>query len=107
MSYTHTTVTLEMKDGEEIDVEVKFYIDPGQNGGWTDPSWDAYIEDWEISEEEYKRHNYPDEEIEESMEEYFDESSDIIWDSICSDMEDEYSEMMSERHSDRMYYNEL
>lgn len=44
MSQCKETITWEFEDGTEEDVVVDFYVEPAQNGGWYDPSWDAYIE---------------------------------------------------------------
>jgi hypothetical protein len=38
----------EQECGAEIEVDVGFGWDPGQDGGHTDPSWPAHVEDVEV-----------------------------------------------------------
>ena len=37
-----------MPCGADIEVEITFGWDPGQDGGTTDPSWSAHVEDVEV-----------------------------------------------------------
>ena len=45
----------------EYEAEIYYSVDPGQNGGWTDPSWDPYLEEAYIETESfYKDLNNPE-----------------------------------------------
>lgn len=42
------TTTIEI-NGEETEVSVGYNVEPAQRGGWSDPSWDAYADEFEVT----------------------------------------------------------
>jgi hypothetical protein len=50
MSYFNYSfpATLEI-GGEDVDVTISYTIEPAQRGGRTDPSWDAYADEYEVT----------------------------------------------------------